>query len=298
MGDRAASDKRPVVAICYDFDKTLSPTDMQAQGYIQSLGLDVDAFWRHSGALAQASGMDRNLAYMYTMLEEARGRLTVSLSALKAYGARVRLYPGVREWFGRTRRAAQERGLYLEHYIISSGLKEMIEGTSIAGEFKRIYASAFYFDERGEARWPAQAVNFTNKTQFLFRIEKGVLDVNDPAVNDSQLPENMRIPFRNMIYIGDSETDIPCMKLVLSRGGYSIGVYDPITCDRSKVHQIMLDGRIDYYAPADYTAGAPLDALINKIFDHIAAGEALRGLSLRQRAQAKAACTRGGKEPE
>lgn len=283
-GDTA--DRRPIVAICYDFDKTLSPTDMQAQGYIQSLGLDVDAFWRRSGALAKASNMDQNLAYMYTMLEEARGRLTVSLQALHAYGARVKLYPGVREWFGRTRRAAEERGLRLEHYIISSGLKEMIEGTTIAGEFKQIYASAFYFDERSEARWPAQAVNFTNKTQFLFRIEKGVLDINDPAVNAAVPSEQMRIPFRDMIYIGDSDTDIPCMKLVSSRGGYAIGVYDPVEDNRTKVHNIMLDGRIDYFAPADYAANAPLDALINKIFDHIAATEALRAVSLSQHAEA------------
>lgn len=289
MDGELNADKMPIAAICYDFDKTLSPTDMQAQGYIQSLGLDVDAFWRRSNSMSKACGMDQNLAYMYTMLEEARGRLTVSMQALRAYGARVRLYPGVREWFARTRKAAAQRGLRLEHYIISSGLKEMIEGTTIAGEFERIYASAFCFDERGEARWPAQAVNYTNKTQFLFRIEKGVLDINDPAVNAHQSPEDRRIPFSNMIYLGDSETDIPCMKLVSSRGGHSIGVYDPYTCDRTKVHGIMRDGRINFFAPADYTAGSPLDTLINKIFDSIAADEALRAISTQQHIEAQCA---------
>lgn len=261
---RESKETRPVVAICYDFDKTLSPDDMQAQGYIQSVGYDVASFWKESDEMARANGMDQNLAYMYKMVQEAEGRFVFNKKALEDYGAKVELFPGVNEWFERIRRFGEEHGVIVEHYIISSGLKEMIEGTEAAkkGAFKKIYASAFYFDERGVARWPAQAINYTNKTQFLFRIEKGVLDMNDPGVNDYFPPEQLRVPFRNMVYIGDSDTDIPCMKLVNSYGGHSIGVYNPTSQDKTKVHKMIRDNRIRYFAPADYTEGSALDTLI------------------------------------
>ena len=179
-------DKRPVVAVCYDFDRTLTPDDMQAQGYIQDIGYDVARFWEESNRLAAEHAMDRNLAYMYRMVEGAEGQVIVNRKALMAYGGRVALYDGVDSWFSRVRSYGAEKGLAVEHYIISSGLKEMIEGTEPAkrGEFSEIYASSFYFNERGVAKWPAQAVNFTNKTQFLFRISKGTMDVNDDRVND------------------------------------------------------------------------------------------------------------------
>ena len=202
---------RPVLAICYDFDKTLSPDDMQAQGFIQSVGYSIAEFWRESNGLAGSNDMDQNLAYMYKMMEAAEGQLVFTRDTLVGCGAKVALFPGVREWFGRIRAYGDAHGVIVEHYIISSGLKEMIEGTEVAGEFEKIYASTFYYNEKGVAKWPAQVVNYTNKTQFLFRIEKGVLDINDPGVNDSFSPEEIRVPFRNMIYIGDSVTDIPCM---------------------------------------------------------------------------------------
>ena len=167
--------------------------------------------------------------------------------------------------------------LHLQNYIISSGLKEMIEGTSVAknGAFKKIYASSFYYNERGVAVWPAQVINYTNKTQFLFRIEKGVLDINDSGVNDYFTPDNMRIPFRNMIYIGDSDTDIPCMKLVNSYGGHSIGVYNADTQDKKKVYKMMHDKRIKYFAAADYSEGRELDTLVKAIIDRTAYNEKL-----------------------
>ena len=153
----------------------------------------------------------------------------------------------------------------------------MIEGTSIAkkGVFKKIYASSFYFDARGVARWPAQVVNYTSKTQFLFRIEKGVLDINDSGVNDYFAPEHMRVPFRNMVYIGDSDTDIPCMKLVNTYGGHSIGVYNPATQDKTKVYKMMNDNRIRYYASADYSGGQELEQLVKNIIEKTAAYEKL-----------------------
>lgn len=281
----------PVLAVCYDFDKTLSPDDMQAQGYIQSVGYDVADFWREANALAVRNDMDGNLAYLYKMVQEAEGNLVLNRKALEEYGAKVALYPGVEDWFGRIDAYGRERGVCVEHYIISSGLKEMIEGTSIArrGCFKKIYASAFYYNERGVAKWPAQAVNFTNKTQFLFRIEKGVLDVNDPAVNDYFPPEDLRVPFRNMVYLGDSETDIPCMKLVTVNGGHAIGVY-PEGGDREKVRRLLRDGRIRYFAAADYREGRELDGLLKHIIDKTAAYEALERKHIEDGRESRAEC--------
>ena len=173
--DRKRKEDRPVLAICYDFDKTLSPDDMQAQGYIQSVGYDVQKFWDESNDLAKANDMDNNLAYMWKMVQESEGRMVFNKEKLAEYGARVKLFDGVEDWFERIRAYGKTRNVIVEHYIISSGLKEMIEGTKMAraGAFEKIYASSFYFNDRGVAKWPAQVINYTSKTQFLFRIEKG-----------------------------------------------------------------------------------------------------------------------------
>ena len=262
---------KPVVAICYDFDKTLSPDNMQAQGYLQAIRYECqDEFWKETNELARANCMDSNLAWMYLMLKGARGKEIFRREMLARYGSQVELYDGVCEWFDRICRYGEERGITVEHYILSSGLKEMIEGTCIADKLTAIFASSFYYDEAGVAVWPAQVVNYTSKTQFLFRISKGVLDVNDNSVNDYVAPENIRVPFTNMVYIGDSETDIPCMKLVNSYGGYSVGVYDPVTGDKSRVLKLLDEHRIGYFAPADYTEGSEMDALMKSILDKTA----------------------------
>ena len=170
--ERRKKEKQPVLAICYDFDKTLSPDDMQAQGYIQSVGYDIAQFWAETNQMAAENDMDTNLAYMYKMVQESEGKLIFSRESLARYGAKVKLFPGVTEWFERIRAYGKEHGVIVEHYIISSGLKEMIEGTEIAkkGAFEKIYASSFYYNARGVAVWPAQVINYTSKTQCLFRI--------------------------------------------------------------------------------------------------------------------------------
>lgn len=287
--DRKRKEDRPVLAICYDFDKTLSPDDMQAQGYIQSVGYDVQKFWDESNDLAKANDMDNNLAYMWKMVQESEGRMVFNKEKLAEYGARVKLFDGVEDWFERIRAYGKTRNVIVEHYIISSGLKEMIEGTKMAraGAFEKIYASSFYFNDRGVAKWPAQVINYTSKTQFLFRIEKGVLDINDPGVNAYFSPEEIRVPFRNMVYIGDSDTDIPCMKLVNTYGGHSIGVYDPVTQNKKKVYKMMHDKRIRYYAPADYAERSELDLLVKAIIDKTAANEILEDRHFRNIAEAK-----------
>lgn len=286
---RKCKEAWPVLAICYDFDKTLSPDDMQAQGYIQSVGYDVKKFWEESNGLARKNDMDNNLAYMWKMVQEAQGIMVFTKKKLAEYGAKVALFDGVEEWFERIRTYGKKNNVIVEHYIISSGLKEMIEGTKMAreGAFEKIYASSFYFNDRGVAIWPAQVINYTSKTQFLFRIEKGVLDINDPGVNEYFPPEEKRVPFRNMVYIGDSDTDIPCMKLVNTYGGHSIGVYDPTAQNKEKVFRMMHDKRIRYYAPANYTDGSELDLLVKAIIDKTYAYEVLENRYFKNLAEAK-----------
>lgn len=268
-------EKTPILAICYDFDKTLSPDDMQAQGYIQSINCEVAEFWKESNKLASDNDMDQNLAYMYMMSRKSRGKVLFNKDTLYKDGAKVKLFPGVNTWFDRINDYGKSKGVIVEHYIISSGLKEMIEGTEVADKFKKIYASSFYYDKDGLAVWPAQVVNYTNKTQFLFRIEKGVLDINDQGVNSYFEPGQYRIPFRNMVYIGDSDTDIPCMKLVNINGGHSIGVYNSETKDKSKVFRMLDENRIKYYVPADYRGGSKLECLVKQIIDKTISNEIL-----------------------
>lgn len=285
MAERTRETKidKPTIAICYDFDKTLSPTDMQAQGYIQSVNYDVQSFWQESNDLAKQNNMDQNLAYMYKMKDAARGNFILNREKLEEYGSAVALYPGVEDWFDNINTYAESKGVIVEHYIISSGLKEMIEGTSVAkeGNFKAIYASSYYYDERGEVIWPAQVVNFTSKTQYLFRISKGVLDVNDADVNDHYEPEDIKIPFRNIIYIGDSDTDIPCMKVVTMYGGHAIGVYDCNSKDKSKVQKMIHDNRISYYAAADYREGEEIEQIVKAIIDRTSQNEILERMRVK-----------------
>lgn len=269
-------EQKPVIAICYDFDKTLTPTDMQAQGFIQSCDIDVDTFWKQSNGMAEENDMDMNLSWMFNMKEMSVGTFYITKQKLQNYGKKIELFSGVETWFDRIDEFGKENDVIIEHYIISSGLKEMIEGTSIYNKFKKVYASSFYFDDKGCAIWPAQVVNYTNKTQFLFRIEKGVLDINDSRINDYFEEKALRIPFENIIYIGDSDTDIPCMKLVNNYGGYSIGVYDPDKQDKTKVYRMINEQRINYYAKADYTENEELDSLVKRIVKNISSKEELK----------------------
>ncbi len=259
----------PVVAICYDFDKTLTPIDMQAQGFIQSLGCSACDFWAESNELSNVAEMDSNLAYMYKMLEKSNPKFTRKI--LNSFGEKISFFLGVEEWFSRIKDYGKSKGVIVEHYILSSGIKEMIEGTAIAksGSFERIYSSSYYYNSKGIAVWPAQVVNYTNKTQYLFRISKGVLDVNDTAVNDYFPFEEFRVPFTNMAYIGDSDTDVPCMSLLKKYGGLSIGVYDENNADKTKVNRMIKDGRINNYVPANYTENSPLDKIIKKLIDSV-----------------------------
>lgn len=269
--------RKPKMAICYDFDKTLSPDDMQTFTLIPSFGLDKKTFWEESNALAKDNLMDNNLAWMYQLLNYSRvKRLPIKKEYFNRIGAVVPLYNGVTTWFERMNKYADSKGIELEHYIISSGLKEIIEGSKIASQFKRVYASSYLYTADGVAEWPAQAVNYTNKTQFIFRIAKGFYEEYDERVNNSMNDDALTIPYENIVYIGDSATDIPCMRLVKSKGGYSIGVYDPEKDNRDRVYQLYTDGRISFYAPADYRARSDISRFMKQIIDEIASREAMK----------------------
>lgn len=270
-------ERKPKMAICYDFDKTLSPDDMQTFTLIPSFGIDKAEFWDASNKLAVENLMDTNLAWMFELIKYSKFKgKSLKREYFQATGADVKLYKGVTSWFLKMNEYAEKRGIELEHYIISSGLKEIIEGSKIAKHFKRIYASSYLYSADGIAEWPAQAINYTNKTQYIFRIAKGCLEEYDEKVNDSMSDEQLRIPYENIVYIGDSATDIPCMRLVKSKGGYSIGVYDPTKDNRSRVYQLFNDGRLSFYAPADYSAKSEISKYMKQIIDEIAAKEAIK----------------------
>ncbi len=265
---------RPKMAICYDFDRTLSPDDMQTFTLIPSFGVEKSEFWHESDTLAVQNLMDNNLAWMYELIKYSKFKgKSLRKEYFKEIGRDVQLYEGVDSWFENVNAYAAERGIDVEHYIISSGLKEIIEGSRIAPYITRVYASSYLYSADGIAEWPAQVVNYTTKTQFIFRIAKGYLEEYDARVNDS-LPHTQRnVAYENIVYIGDSATDIPCMTLVKQKGGYSIGVYDPNSGDKKKVYKLFGDGRLNFYAPAVYTKESPIFAYMKDVIDEIAAKE-------------------------
>lgn len=258
------------VALCYDFDGTLSPRYMQEYGYIPQLGVKPKQFWKMALHLAKAQNADPILCYMFLMVREAGMHNGVELTrkSFQKHGSKIDFFPGVTGWFSRMNRFAKSKGVKLEHYIISSGIKEMIEGCKIGKEFKEIYASSFLYDQNGIAKWPSNAVNYTTKTQFLFRINKGCLAIWDTAgINAYQPMAERPVPFSNMIFIGDGETDVPCMSLVKNLGGYSVAVHKPGAIAKKKARRLLDEGRVNLVTTADYTAGSVLDRGVRKAIE-------------------------------
>ena len=218
----------PIVALIYDFDKTLSPRDMEEYSFLPGIRVEPDAFWGQCAEFARQHDMDGILTYMYLMKKMASGEMELTRENLIALGRDVEFFPGVTGWFDRINALGRQCGVSVEHYIISSGLTEIIRGSAIGGHFKAIFAASFCYDEEGKAVWPSTAVNYTSKTQYLFRINKGILDVTNDRDLNAFTPEYMRrVPFSNMIYVGDGLTDVPCMKMTKQKGGYSIAVHAP-----------------------------------------------------------------------
>lgn len=262
------------MAISYDFDGTLAPGNMQEYDFIPALNMRSKQFWAAVNELATKHEMDQILAYMRTMLEEARkAEVAVRKADFKTFGANIGLFPGVNDWFKRINAYAKSKGVRLEHFIISSGIREMVEGTPIYKEFKKVYASGFMFDHHGVACWPALAVNYTTKTQYLFRINKGSLDVHDNSIINTYVPKDERsVPFEHMVFVGDGETDIPCMRLVKDQGGHSIAVYNPGKHGtKAKAVQLVKEGRATLVATADYQEGSAIDLAVKAIIDKVEA---------------------------
>ena len=270
--------QKKTVALIYDFDGTLSPGNMQEYDFIPAVGKSNREFWSDANVLAETQDADPVLAYMARMIQEAQSKgLSLRREAFQESGRNVRYFEGVKEWFSRMNRYAEERGLRLLHYINSSGLKEIIEGTSIAHEFKHIYACSFLYNVDGIAYWPGVAVNYTNKTQFIFKINKGVESVYDTKQVNRFMEEKQRpVPFSRMIYVGDGTTDIPCMRLVKNFGGHSIAVYNPKDeAKRGEMNTLIRDNRVNHVCAADYSEGTEIDTVVKAIIDKCVADHKL-----------------------
>lgn len=269
------------LAIAYDFDGTLSPRNMQEFDFVPKIGMSSKEFWKEVSTLAKEHNADNILMYMKHMLDKAReAKVPVRRADIQRYGKSVELFPGVTDWFGRIDEYGRKREVNVQHYIISSGIREMIEGTPIAKKFAAIYASSFVYDHNGVAQWPALAINYTTKTQYLFRINKGVKEVHDNNRINDYIPKHDRpVPFENMVFIGDGDTDIPCFRLVKEQGGHAIAVYKPKTRGaKGKAEKLIRDGRVNFMAAANYEDNNEVARIVKGIIDKTAADWQLRGL--------------------
>lgn len=270
-------------ALIYDFDGTLAPGNMQERNFIPAIGMNTKEFWKEVNEESKKHRADNILIYMKIMLDKANSSsVAVRKNDFKAFGKDLQFFSGVlpyndkngreKGWFDRINEYASHKGIKAEHYIVSSGIREMIEGTPIFKKFRAIYASSFYYDHNGIAIWPALAINYTTKTQYLFRINKGFLDVYDDTGINKFIPfEERPLPFTNMVYIGDGETDIPCFKLIKEQRGHSIAVYKSNTKGaKEKSNQLIIDGRVNYIAPADYTVNSKIDKIVKALIDKVA----------------------------
>ena len=278
---------RPIVALIYDFDKTLSPKDMQEYTFLPGINVEPSAFWGACQEFTQKNQMDGVLTYLYLMQRMAKGNMRLTREALHELGKGVEFFPGVEDWFGRIREIGKSLDVDVEHYIISSGQTEIIEGSRIGHEFKAIFAASFYYDESGLPVWPCSAVNYTSKTQYLFRINKGILDVtNDVDLNNFTPEDRRRIPFRNMIYLGDGLTDVPSMKMMRAKGGFSIAVHPPRST--RLVDDMLTQNRVDFAIEADYSEGSEMERTVQALLRQIRAVDECARLHARHLDDARA----------
>ena len=280
--------KKTKIALLYDFDGTLAPGNMQDHDFLPKLGIKPKDFWAEVKQIAKEQDADEILVYLDLMLKKAKEkRVSIHQKTFQDYGKSILLFDWVEDWFDAINLYASSKWVVLEHYIISSGLREMIKWTKISKKFTRIFASSFMYDNDKIATWPGLAVNYTTKTQFLFRVNKGIDNCYDNSLINKYLPEEDRdIPFDHMIYLGDGETDIPAMKTVKMQWGYSIAVYNPKTRGSSKKKsqkdicaQLITEQRAGYMAAADYTDDSDLDKIVKAIIGKIIAEDVLRGMN-------------------
>ena len=280
----------PIVALIYDFDKTLSPRDMEEYSFMPGIGVEPEDFWGRCAEFSRLHQMDGILTYMYLMQKLARGRMELTREAMEKLGEAVEFFPGVESWFDRINAIGRECGVSVEHYIISSGLTEIIRGSAIGRHFKAIFAASFCYDESDHPVWASSAVNYTSKTQYLFRINKGILDVtNDKDLNAFTPAYMRRVPFSNMIYVGDGLTDVPCMKMTKQKGGYSIAVHAPGKTELAD--DMLLQGRADFSVEADYSENSEIEQVVSMLMRRIRASHEL---TLRHAEQVQRAHRRRG----
>ena len=271
--------EKPVIAIMYDFDKTLAITDMQNFSFIPSLGYTPEEFWKETTKFCEKMDIDRVLGYMYMMLSLAKKQgIRITRKYLNEQGKSIKYFRGVENWFERIKEYGREKGLIIEHYLITSGNKEIVEGTSIFKEFKQVFGCEYIYDEETlEATWPKTMINYTQKTQYIFRISKGLIESNDDSkINEKTLVR--RVPYENMIYLGDGLTDVPSMIVVKENNGTSIAVYKK--GERDKVSRLFEDGRVNYICKADFSENGELDKVVKLIIDGIQIKESLERRSL------------------
>lgn len=256
----AAKFDRKTIALVYDFDGTLCPRPMQEYAFLPKLGIEPESFWRESNLIAKAEKADPLITYMHLLYKKAKAKgVVINRQDLVDQGRQVELFPGVEGWFDSissyVRTHAQAQDVVLRHYLISSGLTEIIEGTNIYKRFHNVFASEYWF-EAYEMPYPKRVITDTGKTQYLFRINKGVEDLGDNI--NQHMPEGSRpIPFSNMIYFGDGDTDVPSMAVMRKNGGHAVAVYPP-KGSRSKCVDLFKAGRCDVFAAADYNIGTEL----------------------------------------
>lgn len=261
------------IALLYDFDYTLATNFMQSFGLMQDLGYDdILKFFKANDDYFHNPDIDMCLTMMGGLLAEGKkSGKKITREYLRGFGKNVEYYPGVLEWFDKINEIGMQFGYEIEHYIISSGLTEIIEGSVIYPKLKRVYSNFFCYNDDGEAFWPCQVVNYTSKTQYLFRVRKNVLDDLGSLVKINQkMDESEVLPFKNMIYLGDSQTDIPSFRVVKNSGGMSICVYDEESEDAKKVAQkCFIEGRVNYFVPADYREGSDLFEIVKTYIENV-----------------------------
>ena len=260
--------KKPIVAIVYDFDKTLCSEDMQNYSFIPALGMTPEEFWGAPSVFSEKPNVERILSYMYMMIKLAKDKgIKLTKEYLKGLGKDIKFYPGVLTWFKRINEYGESLGIQVEHYLVSSGTKEIIDGCAIADQFKAIYGCEFLFGEDGLPIWPKLTINYTAKTQFIYRITKGVLDVTDDS-NVNRRINTKRVPFQNIVYLGDGMTDIPCMALVKESGGKSIAIYTKDSKD--KAMELYNENRVNFICKADYSSNSQLEKVIKLVINSVA----------------------------
>ncbi|OGX14580.1 MAG: hypothetical protein A2351_01415 [Omnitrophica bacterium RIFOXYB12_FULL_50_7] len=266
-----------IIAIVYDFDGTLSPGNMQEETIFKAYGIDKKKFWARSQSLVIRKGYEKTLAYLKLLIDDPIfKKRPLTKRMLREFASHIPYYPGVDEGyfdqlgaFIRSLPEVPEAGITLEHYIISSGLQDILEGISIRKHFKKIYACEYDF-QRGRPVFPKLVINDTNKTQFLFRINKGRLKLSE-SINNHMPETERRIPFRNMIYVGDGITDVPSMTVVQKAGGNAIAVYDPAKRVPRAVKTMVAEHRAEHFAPADFRPQSLLVKILRQTLKKIIA---------------------------